>query len=143
MNKKGVDYAALMVIVVIIAVGTLYMQITKKTASFEREIGETQAPILALNSETVLYEMYVREAAKLAETCDEKELNLQLNKKLEIYEKEKGWKIPKDNFAIAISEGKIFGAALLPTEIPLKVKDKEKKEHKQIGIALFRPRFEI
>ena len=66
MNKKGYDYAALMVIVVIISVSARYVQITKKTTPFERTIGDLQASALNVNSETTLYQMYVQEAAKLA-----------------------------------------------------------------------------
>ncbi|HLC32921.1 MAG TPA: hypothetical protein VJJ82_03780 [Candidatus Nanoarchaeia archaeon] len=144
MNNKGYDYAALMVIVVIIAVSTLYVQVLKKTQGFEHEIGDTQAPVLKLNSEVTLYEVFVRESAKLAvgeclsPSWTSAALNKRLNGHLQAYAARKQYNIPRDNFEIVFTGKELAGVALLPTEIPLKT-----KEGKQIGTALFKPSFSV
>ena len=143
MNKKGYDYAALMVIVVIIAVSALYFQVIKKTNGMNHEIGELQASVLKINSEVTLYQLFVKESAKLAvgnclSPTWTSTLNQQLNGHLQAYALLKQYKIPRDNFELAFTGNELVGVALLPTEIPLKTKD-----GKQIGTALFKPTFSI
>ena len=145
MNKKGYDYAALMVIVVIIAVGALYVQIAKKTQGMEREIGESQAAILKINSETTLYEVYVQEAAKLAlkeanncvaSLADAKFIG-EMDKQLKKYAGLKKYTIPS-TFELAFTGKELVGVALEPTIIPV-----IDKKGKQLGTALYKPTFKI
>jgi len=64
-NKKGIDYAVLLVVVVFISVGALYGQVSKQPGSLEK-LGEAQTPILQANVEARLLETYMRESAKLS-----------------------------------------------------------------------------
>src|SRR3989344_6086458 len=145
MNKKGYDYAALMVIVVIIAVGALYVQIAKKTQGMEREIGESQAAILKINSETTLYEVYVQEAAKLAlkksgdcvASLADADFIEELNRQLTKYAELKKYTIPP-TFELAFTGKELVGVALQPTIIPI-----TDKKGKQLGTALYKPTFKI
>lgn len=65
MNNKG-WYAPFLVAVVIISTITLYGQLQKKTDALDYYIGDRQQELLGLNNDVKLYEVYVREAARLA-----------------------------------------------------------------------------
>jgi len=64
MNKKGFDtYAALLLVVVIIALGILFVQIQTKFSKIST-IGEHQTKILGMNNELDLFEFYLTMASE-------------------------------------------------------------------------------
>src|SRR3989344_3813610 len=82
MNKKGIDYAALLVVVVLICIGVLYISVLEKKQAVGRSFGKTQLDILNANNDLYYYEIYVRNAAKIAlkETIKELQKETKLTK---------------------------------------------------------------
>ena len=65
-NKKGLDYAALLMVVVAISIVALHSQVTSKLHSMNRDFGDSQSALLSINPEVRFYEVYVSQAAKSA-----------------------------------------------------------------------------
>ncbi|VVB81071.1 Uncharacterised protein [uncultured archaeon] len=66
MNKKGLDYAALLTVIVLISLVTLFANLQGKLYKTGRFLGDAQSPMLSINTEAQFYQAYVKEAAKLA-----------------------------------------------------------------------------
>ncbi len=68
MNKKAIDYSVLLLLVVFI--GTLYLGINISNAysAIDKQIGETQAEVLNLNTNIRLYEAYLKQITPIAMT---------------------------------------------------------------------------
>lgn len=66
MNKRGVDYAVWLFVVAIICIIMLSIAIQQKSKSVSDILGNTQYPLLALNTDRELHELYLRDSSKLA-----------------------------------------------------------------------------
>ncbi|RMD58277.1 hypothetical protein D6825_01395 [Candidatus Woesearchaeota archaeon] len=65
MNSKGLDYAALLVLITLAGSAMLYLQVSKKwDAINSKQLGELQESILEVESQVRLYEAFVRSAAR-------------------------------------------------------------------------------
>jgi len=66
MNKKGIDYAALLTVMVLISLVSLFANLQTKLYTTGRFLGDAQSPMIGINNEVQFYQAYVKEAAKLA-----------------------------------------------------------------------------
>jgi len=65
-GKKGIDYAVLLAVIVIISVVVLYINLNKKVESTEKFMGDTQSGVLRINNEVLYYQAYINKAAQLS-----------------------------------------------------------------------------
>lgn len=65
MNKKGLDYAALLLLVVIIGLVIIFVQVQSKLDKVSN-LGVNQENILRVNNDVKLFERYLRDASEIA-----------------------------------------------------------------------------
>lgn len=66
MNRKGVDFAAFMIIIAWFAIMLWFVSLASKHKAVGHDLGDVQFPVLKINSDVRFYQVFVREAGKLA-----------------------------------------------------------------------------
>jgi len=165
LNKKALDYAMLLWVVVAIAVLLLYVGLQSRITRVGT-IGEVEIPVMRIQAEKDFLINYVTEAARLSMPATEKteaciyantkdrptQLTLQLNvsdsktkdfnKKMDEYLTAYATKtkqdIPLTNYELYLTRGEIAGIAIEPVIMPLK-----DFTGQTIGAFTFKPNFKI
>ncbi len=165
LNKKALDYAMLLWVVVAIAVLLLYVGLQSRITRVGT-IGEVEIPIMRTQAEKDFLINYVTEAARLSmpatqktEACafantkdrptmltlqlnvsdsKTKEFNKKMDEYLTAYATKTKQDIPLTNYELYITKGEIAGIAIEPVIMPLK-----DFTGQTIGAFTFKPNFKI
>jgi hypothetical protein len=149
MNKRGLDYAISMMLVVIIVLPFLFLQLTSKVAETKKSFAEVEAAFLKApySKENII--TYLEKSAELSlpgilSNCQAgitNSLNQELDKYIDAYNaKSPTTKLPKNNYELYIEGRNIHAIAILPVRHDLTLKG---MTYENVGTIWFAPSFTI
>jgi hypothetical protein len=149
MNKKGLDYAISMMLVVIIVLPFLFIQLTSKAAETKKSFAEVEAAFLKAPyvKENIL--TYLEKSAELSlpsilascSTAITGIFNQELDKYIDAYNaKSSTTKMPKNNYELYIEGKNIHAIAILPVKHDLTLKG---MTYENVGTIWFAPSFTL
>lgn len=81
-SKKGIDFMVVLLLAVFIGGVTMYLSVSQKVDDMQREIGETQIPLIKLNGDVEAYKVFVEHASRFALTQIKADVALPANQGL-------------------------------------------------------------
>lgn len=149
MNKKGLDYAISMMLVVIIVLPFLFIQLTSKVAETKKTFAEVEAAFLKAPYVKENIITYLEKSAELSlpsilASCPAGvtgKFNQELDKYIDAYNvKSPTTKLPKSNYELYIEGKNIHAIAIIPVKHDLTLKE---MTYENVGTIWFAPSFTI
>jgi hypothetical protein len=149
MNKKGLDYAISMLLVVLIVLPFLFVQLTSKVAETKKTLGETEAMLLKAPYVKENIITYLEKSAELSlpdilaacTTGMTAPFNRELDKYVDAYNVVSlTTKIPKNNYELYVEGKNIHAIAILPVKHDLNLKG---LTYANLGSIWFAPSFTV